>query len=62
MTCSLGMRSFVWIWTTAVSILNIWKFLENVWWLSPQWQHLTSVLHGAVIFAVSLAVATYTRC
>ena len=44
MACSLGMRSFVWIWTISVSLLNIGQFLEKAWWYSPQWPHLTSVL------------------
>ena len=44
MACRLGLRSFVWIWTISVSLLNIGQFLESDWWSSPRWQHLTSVL------------------
>ena len=44
MACSLGIRSFVWIWTITVYFFNIRQFLENAWWFSPQWQHLTLVL------------------
>ena len=42
--CSLGMRSFVWISTISIYILNIRQLLENVRRCSPQWQHLISVL------------------
>ena len=42
--CSLGIRYFIWICTISVSLLNIGQFLENAWWSTPQWQHLTSVL------------------
>ena len=31
MACSLGMRSFVWVWTISVSVLNIEQFSENAW-------------------------------
>ena len=43
MACSLGMCSFVGIWTISV-LLNVGQFLENARWSSPQWQNLTSVL------------------
>ena len=59
MACSPGMRSFVWIWTISVSILNVEQFLENVWWASPQWQHLTSVrVHLSLLCPWQLHLAT----
>ena len=37
------MRSFVWIRTISISFLNTRQFLENDWWSSQQWKHLTSL-------------------
>ena len=41
--CSLGMRSFVWIWRISVSLLNARQLLENAWLSAPQWQYMAAV-------------------